>query len=186
MCSACLGGFGGFLKEEFREFDFHLGRRNCQDFLTRYFHLPEENKLFASDREREREDFYLRTEEGQVVTREIGRPPGMASRTVADAARHRMLPIIPLIPSVQTPVELPSFPEGLTEAEWREIVRMIGERVTALGRACIATELPRALGHGMKARLERLVLDLLWRWFLARSVAERVTRAVRAEVPVLH
>lgn len=31
-CGA-LGGFGGFLAQSFREHDFQLGRRNCQDFL---------------------------------------------------------------------------------------------------------------------------------------------------------
>lgn len=37
-----FGGFGGFLAEEFREHDYHLGRRNCQRFLDRYFVLTEE------------------------------------------------------------------------------------------------------------------------------------------------
>lgn len=184
MCSACLSGFGGFLKEAFREFDFHLGRRNCQDFLSRYFHLPQENELFSCDLGREREDFYLRSEDGQVVMREIGKPKGMAGDTPTDAARHKMLPILPLMTSVQHPVELPPFPEGLTSAEWSEITRMIHERVTALGNACINTELPRVLGHGTWAHCETWFLALLWRWFLARSIAERLIGAVR--VSVLH
>lgn len=37
-----LGGFGGFLAEEFREHDYHLGRRNCQRFLEQFFILTEE------------------------------------------------------------------------------------------------------------------------------------------------
>lgn len=174
-----------FLKEAFREFDFHLGRRNCQDFLSRYFHLPEENKLFTCDLGREREDFYLRSEDGQVVMREIDRPKGTAGDTAADAARHRMLPIIPLMTSVQHPVELPPYPQELNNAEWSEISRMIRKRVTALGNACIATELPRVLGHRRWAHFEMWVLASLWRWFLARSVAERLIGAVRSEVSVL-
>lgn len=35
-----LGGFGGFLEREFREHDYELGRKNCQDFLARWFGLP--------------------------------------------------------------------------------------------------------------------------------------------------
>jgi Patatin-like phospholipase len=36
-----LGGFGGFLLEDFREHDYRLGRRNAQKFLMDYFVLPE-------------------------------------------------------------------------------------------------------------------------------------------------
>jgi hypothetical protein len=35
-CGA-LGGFGGFLDEEFRAHDFQLGRRNCQNFLRAFW-----------------------------------------------------------------------------------------------------------------------------------------------------
>ena len=35
-----LGGFGGFLDEQFRAHDFQLGRRNCQQFLRGWFNLP--------------------------------------------------------------------------------------------------------------------------------------------------
>lgn len=35
-----LGGFGGFLSEEFRKSDFQLGRKNCQDFLRYHLVIP--------------------------------------------------------------------------------------------------------------------------------------------------
>ena len=40
-----LGGFGGFLHEEFRAHDFQLGRRNCQHFLRNSFLLPTGNVI---------------------------------------------------------------------------------------------------------------------------------------------
>ena len=40
IASGTLGGFGGFLSEKFRMHDFQLGRRNCQQFLRRYFAIP--------------------------------------------------------------------------------------------------------------------------------------------------
>jgi hypothetical protein len=40
-----LGGFGGFLDEEFRKHDFQLGRRNCQRFLRDVFALPADNAI---------------------------------------------------------------------------------------------------------------------------------------------
>ncbi len=40
IASGTLGGFGGFLSKKFRMHDFQLGRRNCQQFLRRYFSIP--------------------------------------------------------------------------------------------------------------------------------------------------
>jgi hypothetical protein len=48
-CGA-LGGFGGFLSLKFRQHDFQLGRRNCQQFLKEAFALPEDNAItFSGD-----------------------------------------------------------------------------------------------------------------------------------------
>ena len=47
IASGFLGGFGGFLSEAFREHDYHLGRRNCQQFLRKYFVVPK--KEFAEN-----------------------------------------------------------------------------------------------------------------------------------------
>lgn len=195
MCSAVLGGFGGFLSKDFRVFDFHLGRHNCQDFLARHFCLPEENPLFhqhLADEaafDRQYADFFVRSPDGRLLRRPVGRPGAgaVAARpAAADDAMHRMLPIIPLMPRVAAPVALPPFPAGLTAAEWDDIERGIDARVSALGRAIIATELPHLVGEGRKAHLAAAALRLVWRLFLARLVRERVTRAVRAEVRVLH
>lgn len=48
IASGVLGGFGGFLSEEYRRHDYLLGRRNCQQFLRRYFSLPASNPLFQT------------------------------------------------------------------------------------------------------------------------------------------
>src|SRR5262249_26972604 len=45
--TAGLFGFRGFLTERLRKYDYQLGRRNCQRFLTEHFVLPEENPLVA-------------------------------------------------------------------------------------------------------------------------------------------
>jgi hypothetical protein len=42
IASGSLHGFGGFLSKKFRMHDFQLGRRNCQQFLKKYFVLPVE------------------------------------------------------------------------------------------------------------------------------------------------
>ena len=44
LACGVLGGFSGFLSRSFREHDFHMGRKNCQDFLRYYLAIPvEEN-----------------------------------------------------------------------------------------------------------------------------------------------
>ncbi len=40
-----LGGFGGFLDEGFRDHDFQLGRRNCQQFLRSAFQVAADNPV---------------------------------------------------------------------------------------------------------------------------------------------
>ncbi len=47
LCGA-LGAFGGFIDEKFRDRDYQLGRRNCQQFLRKSFVLPEENTTIAA------------------------------------------------------------------------------------------------------------------------------------------
>ncbi|NIZ09681.1 hypothetical protein [Pseudooceanicola sp. HF7] len=47
IASGCLGGFGGFLRRDFRQHDFILGQRNCQRFLQEHFTLDPANKVLA-------------------------------------------------------------------------------------------------------------------------------------------
>lgn len=86
-CSS-VGAFGGFLAREFRHHDFHLGRRNAQRFLSRWFAIPEEaeNPLFAEWTD------------------------GMKAEYGIDRDGIRYLPIIPLKASSREPVELPPWP----------------------------------------------------------------------------
>jgi len=62
--TAPISGFAGFLSRDFREFDFQLGRKNCQTFLRYYFAVSEdkvENRLCekATDQAKERFEFSL-------------------------------------------------------------------------------------------------------------------------------
>ncbi len=40
IASGSLAGFGGFFSRAFREYDFKLGRKNCQKFLRLHFNIP--------------------------------------------------------------------------------------------------------------------------------------------------
>ncbi|MCX7170006.1 MAG: hypothetical protein NTY41_06840, partial [Proteobacteria bacterium] len=84
-CGA-LGGFGGFLKRDFRSHDYFLGRRNAQKFLSDHFVLPENNPLFEKWEESMKEAHCVKDASGQPKT-EKG---------------HRFLPIIPLVGEVRS------------------------------------------------------------------------------------
>jgi hypothetical protein len=87
-----LGGFGGFLRREFRDHDFQLGRRNCQRFLQTSFTLPQDNVVMKhwGDADRTRHQ----TDDGQ-------------------------LPIIPLFGSARDEVAPPTWPT-IDEDELRD------------------------------------------------------------------
>ena len=51
LASNQLYAFAGFLDEQFREHDFQLGRRNCQQFLRAHFVLHPSNPVFGEARD---------------------------------------------------------------------------------------------------------------------------------------
>jgi hypothetical protein len=94
-----LGGFGGFLKRDFRAHDFFLGRRNAQKFLKDHFVLPENNRLFAHWTPVMKDNHCVRDAAGAPVT-ENG---------------QRFLPLIPLMGSARQPCDAlpwPSYDAG--------------------------------------------------------------------------
>lgn len=86
-----LGGFGGFLAKPFREHDFFLGRRNCQQFLAKHFSLPENNPLFARWTAEQKNRYRI--------------------TKMRDGATVSELPIIPLVDRLD-----PYHPQGSSEA----------------------------------------------------------------------
>ena len=46
LASGLLGGFGGFLDERFRQYDFDLGRHNAHSFLSKHFTLQTPHKHY--------------------------------------------------------------------------------------------------------------------------------------------
>lgn len=106
IASGALGGFGGFLSRAFREHDYQLGRRNCQEFLRNVFALPDQdgdrNPLFEvgwTDAARRK----YRIVEGPDGK---NRPP-LSEPGPGDTA---YLPIIPLVDSVAAEVPVLDWP----------------------------------------------------------------------------
>ena len=110
-----LGGFGGFLKRDFRKHDFFLGRRNAQKFLADHFVLAEDNPLFdpAWVRQFGAAYFVRKGENGPFDTDERGK---------------RLLPIIPRVGDALPECFSPKWPT-YTEADLEALSARLEKRV---------------------------------------------------------
>jgi hypothetical protein len=108
IASGAFGGFSGFLKRAFLEYDFNLGRMNAYRFLTKHFFLPADNPLFA------------------------GRWPGGQSpgswEYTDKATKTLYRAIIPVMSSVPAPLDPGKLPT-ITSEEIDDIMKVGSERV---------------------------------------------------------
>ncbi|MEM1315012.1 MAG: hypothetical protein AAGI51_10685, partial [Pseudomonadota bacterium] len=142
IASGLLGGFGGFLNEDFRKHDFILGQRNAQSFLERVFVLHPANPVVADTVAAASEA--QRTEWGDRV------------------------PILPLPPHLAEPIALPPWPlmpaarfravRDRAERRLRKVVDVLLDQ-TFNGFGKFAVKL--ALGFGLRGRLETRVNDAI-------------------------
>tara|TARA_R110000868_G_scaffold231583_2_gene485007 strand:- start:10074 stop:11786 length:1713 start_codon:yes stop_codon:yes gene_type:complete len=168
MASATLGGFGGFLSEQFRRHDFQLGRRNCQRFLARHLTLPETNPVFDGwQGDGTRDDWYIRDNDG-VFDR------------VSDTDDTRLLPIIPLMDAVANPVPQYTPPQAAT-VDMDALEEQIAARTKAVGAVLIDRDLRDILGYSAF----RWTARRLFNWRVAPKVAERARDYIVRELDVL-
>ena len=171
-----LGGFGGFLDEKFRAFDFQLGRRNCQQFLRATFGLPASNRIVAPLGGRT--EFALQDDPGRYA-------------------------IIPRLGDALPEVPLPPWPR-MSEADFELLMRRIKGRYNRvaphfvraqtasrffrlLGRTGLRLGRSRVLGYIRLAILSDLVRrDQIEGWQLPEALARRGddVRAVLAELAI--
>lgn len=148
-----LGGFAGFLSSEFREHDYHLGRRNMQQFLAEGFALPEMlggtvHPLFQQ-----------------------------WSFSARDAHRFMrngvaMLPIVPLIGALRTNVEfVPPFPR-YTRQQFGRLRTQILARADAIFDAMTAGQ----------SFLQRNALRAVWSFKRRAWIEEYALGKVRDEL----
>jgi hypothetical protein len=109
-----LGGFGGFLKRDFRAHDYFLARRNAQKFFRDHFVLPEENPLFAQWTEAMKEGYCVR-DDGQPVLKN----------------GQRLLPIIPLVGDATAECAPPLWPQ-YSAADLEQLMALANKRTKAV------------------------------------------------------
>ena len=113
-----LGAFGGFFDKTFRQHDYQLGRRNCQQFLKKYFSLPAANLIIAGG---------LPPQDRAAIIRQFGGPAPSA----AFAHWPDWIPLIPLCGSIVNEEPIPKRGE-IGEFALQEIVTLIFERLRAV------------------------------------------------------
>jgi hypothetical protein len=84
LATALLGGFGGFLDRSFREHDYQLGRRNCQQFLQEHFAVGLNNPIAVAA-------------QAAAVNQQFDK-------------NHQHVRVIPLFGTAYPPIDLPEWP----------------------------------------------------------------------------
>lgn len=110
-----IAAFGGFLSRSYRNHDFHLGRRNCQQFLRKAFVLPAGNSLF---------DAWTPAEKAAHLT-------------------DGCLPIVPLVGALATEIPQPQWPKGtFSPNSIHELLSKRIARLADLGTEGLVKSLP--------------------------------------------
>lgn len=108
LTAGALGGFSGFLAEDYRHHDFLLGRRNCQRFLAERLLVPATNPIFAGWIDDPALQGYVREIDGE-----------------------RFAPVIPLVGGCQALQEpLPAWPRGAFDMD--ALMPLVERRMQAL------------------------------------------------------
>ena len=161
VASGVLGGFGGFLSKRFRQHDFQLGRRNCQQFLRKHFTLPLEkakrNPIFAGD-DPEALDHHVVREDGEPIT----------------VDGDKLYPIIPLVGTAQEeafPLRWNTIQMNSNDLE--PLREQVAHRTQAVSRRLIENQ----LGSFFNRTLAKLVLR-----FKRDAIVDRIMDTIRSDL----
>ncbi|HWZ30659.1 MAG TPA: hypothetical protein VNX18_04970 [Bryobacteraceae bacterium] len=98
LCGS-LGAFGGFIDQKFRDRDYQLGRRNCQQFLRKSFALPQDNVTITAG-----------------ITKKPELQPAFEAEYSFVENGKRWYPIIPLMPALRQEILAPPRDQFKTTA----------------------------------------------------------------------
>lgn len=144
LCGS-LGAFGGFIDQKFRDRDYQLGRRNCQQFLRKHLAMPEGNAAIGTGVSPAVQDEYSFVENGT-----------------------RWYPVIPLMPSLRG--KIPALPRDefkTTEARLEQVASAAAGRLKAVLHALAEHHAAWSLllsvlfDLGGSAKVKGVILDLL-------------------------
>ena len=157
LASESLYAFSGFIDQRFREHDFQLGRRNCQNFLRRHFVLHKSNPVFCDVMRADDIDPYY-VQAGS----DFGAQPG--GQEMDD---YR--PIIPLTGSARVECASPVWP------------RIEENRLDLLERA-IRTRLDMLAISAINATIGYPLWNMAARWIWRRFKREEIVGIIRQTI----
>jgi hypothetical protein len=154
MCGS-LGAFGGFIDEKFRDRDYQLGRRNCQQFLRKHFVLTEDNVTIAAG-----------------LTKKAGIAEAFQKEYSFVEDGKRWYPIIPLMPGLRGEIPGPARDEfKTTPARLEQVAEAAMNRLKAVLHAFANQPGDKHAGWsfllavifdlGGAAKIKSIVLDML-------------------------
>lgn len=112
-----VGAFGAFVQKAFRQHDYLLGRRNCQQFLRNHFVLPSKHALFADLPEE------IKLRYAADVDRATGQPLlrsyTHSSRPGGPKEADYFVQVIPLLNQEEEPLPAEFRADPLAAIDWR-------------------------------------------------------------------
>ncbi len=171
-----LGGFAGFLSEDFRRHDYFLGRQNMQAFLRRHFVLPESDPLFAqwTDENQKRPLRVRRDAQHRVVETEDDRSfvyDADGKQQPPEGALTSYLPIVPLSEKLQEPEPTEPWP-AFTAAQLADLRARVESRSKLVVERLIA---------GTEGAAVKFLLRRAW-WLKRDQFLDAVLNRVRKEL----
>ncbi len=158
ISSGLLGGFGGFVARSFRDHDFQLGRRNCQQFLKTAFVLPPTNHVIQAS---------------YASVRAAADPNTGSTDAVADRQ------VIPLLGDAAREVKDVTWPR-ITQADLDHILQRLGTRLSKVAARLLSTWRGLPILK-LAAPFTRLIPKSLHRTILRSFLADLVKRDQIAE-----
>lgn len=172
IASGALGGFAGFFDKKFRQHDFELGRKNCQDFIRYYFAKKENEKHFIhekwTDEMKERFRFYRRDQNGKNVAF----LPIIPDVNVLNAIKHDYKV------AMEKPVDFPEFDETRFDTS---ITPKIQKRLRKIVELVISNHLKNGFGRGLVIRFMFFIFKRLGPNFVAKRLSRKVEEIIRKE-----
>ena len=143
IASGLLGGFGGFVARAFRDHDYQLGRRNCQQFLRESFVVSEDNDIVKS------------------WPATVLREDHQVTRTKGDDEKHRPLcyRLIPLIGDLATPIGIPKWPQ-ISHSEFERLQKRIAGRFDRVAPLLVQQNVKGFLGFLLGLVLKPLIRNI--------------------------
>ena len=108
LASSTLGAFGGFISGSLRNHDYDLGKRNCYDFLQKYFSLPLSNPIVD----------YV---EKNGLTDKYQKAGWLTTKPNSDGVDELHMQIIPVIPETATGINAIPILQSPAYPEWPKV-----------------------------------------------------------------